>query len=196
MDFATIQQKIDRGLIQSNVLLGQAKLLDESSRSTAQFLDVRYFPPYYHVAQQIGAEKVVQLGTVGGLPAMCFLQNCKTVKKWLALESSTVANLPANFIKSNIKSHLDGEVEFSRGTPAFLVSKIKSDNWGVALVSQQENLGEYLPVLWDQLQNNGLLIVDHIYRDVVKDAVERLTKAKNRTLNQLNTRYGMGIIIK
>ena len=82
MDWKLLQEKLDRAAVPSRILLSGTKMYDESSRAASAYSDPRHFPFYYYLGQQLQPKKVLQVGAYLGLPAVCFLQGCKTVEEW------------------------------------------------------------------------------------------------------------------
>lgn len=188
-----LNMKMDKGLISSTILLGNAKLLDESSRNSAAFLDLYYFPFYYHLGSQIAPENVLQIGSVAGLQAMCFLRSCKTVKYWTALYEAD-GFLPVNIIRSNITSYLKGICNIFVGNIDFLNEKVSDKAWDLSILSSPFKDMNNLNLLWKYLKPGGLLLADYINDDECKEVFDKFCKIKNRQPVFFRTRYGTGII--
>ncbi len=197
MDANLLNEKFDKGLMTTNVLLGNAKLLDESSRESSPFLDPRYLPFYYYLGCQLTPAYVSQIGTVGGLPALCFLKGCKTVLEWDAALDKTAVVAPMNIVSSNILSAYDVHLRVVVGTKDETVSWIGKKTYDLGLITghySEQDTVDYLNVLWDNLSSEGLLVVDYINEDATAAAFEKFYRVKNRQPTFFNTRYGVGIL--
>ena len=61
MDVDLIKKQLDDCLITSDRLLSGTKLVDETSRMSADYLDPRHFPFYYHLGKQLTPKRFVKL---------------------------------------------------------------------------------------------------------------------------------------
>jgi predicted O-methyltransferase YrrM len=186
MDRELLQEKLDRAAIPSSILLGRTKMYDESSRTTGAYSDPRHFPFYYYLGQQLQPKSVLQVGTYLGLPAVCFLQGCKTVEEWCCVgETSTIS-------MKNIRQH-------HRSASSFSWERAFEDErmWDLALLTQDFSSDDskiYLNFLWERLASEGLLVMDYISSsDVV---FHDFCRVKNREPVFFTTRYTIGIVQK
>jgi len=191
MDHIELKRKLDLAAIGTSVLLSKVKLLDLKSNQTAAFRDSKYFPFYYHLGSQISPECVLQVGPKLGLPAVCFLQKCKTVNSWMVVEEE---NLPRSMIRSNIQMFIKSKLV------GFCGMGDVDESYDLALLTEeydrdQHNL--YLKFLWASLKPGGLLVVDYITNnEVIQGSFYDFCRVKNREPIIFDTRYGTGIITK
>ena len=186
MDRELLQKKLDRAAVPSSILLGRTKMVDESSRSTGAYSDPRHFPFYYYLGQQLEPKKVLQVGAYLGLPAVCFLQGCRTVEDWYCVgETSKMA------IKNTRFYHR------SALFPSWESCDSKDlAEWDLALLTQDfppEQSQWSLEFLWKRLVSEGLLVMDYISSSNV---FHDFCRVKNREPVFFTTRYTIGIVQK
>lgn len=191
MDSVELKRKLNLSAIGTNVLLSKVKLLDLKSNQTAAFRDSKYFPFYYHLGSQVSPEHVLQVGPKLGLPAVCFLQKCKTVNSWIVVEEQ---NLPRSMIRSNIQMFINNKlVKFCNDSDIM-------NGYDLALLTEEydrEQHNLYLKFLWDSLKSGGLLVVDYITNNkVIQESFHDFCRVKNREPIIFDTRYGVGVITK
>lgn len=199
MDPNLLTEKFEKGLMTTGVLLGNAKLVDESSRQSSPFIDPSYLPFYYYLGCQVAPERVSQIGTIGGLPALCFLQGCKTVKEWNAAQEKVEHLIPENIIISNIMMKIGGGHGSLTAGSKLHILKSMVRPCDLALLTDwydEADTEDYLNLLWENLSDEGLLVVDYINQDATKAAFEKFYRVKNRQPMLFNTRYGVGILQK
>jgi hypothetical protein len=201
MDAVYLNEKLDRGFLDSNHLLGSLKFLDVSSKDTPAFGDPRYFPFYYYLGTQTTPKSVVQIGAKLGLIGACFMQGCKTVEDWLAMDSYDIKP-PASIITSNLKRF--GQTEGKYGFMLLNDSMLEMNNnpdyrIDMGLLTEKynaEKTSRYLEFLWRYLNPEGLLVVDYIQEADVKDSFKAFCRVKNREPEVFETRYGVGVITR
>ena len=195
MDMSIINKKLDSGIMQSSTLLSRAKFIDISSKESAAFNDPRYFPFYYYLGSQISTKKVCQIGSKLGLIGLCFLQGNKTVENWLVLEKQIKdIKIPFNIIKSNFFISGNKNVELN-----YINLSECNKKFELCMLTEKYNCEEikhYLEYLWSSLSPEGLLVVDYIQDDAVKDVFFDFCRVKNREPMIFNTRYGVGILTR
>ena len=204
MDYEKIKEDLDKALIGPRELLSGTKVLTESSRESPEYLDKRNLPFWYHFGKQVSVSEVLQIGSVIGLPAACFLQSCKSVSKWGVIQSFNQnvreeGRMSNNVLSSNIKLH-SPEIETSFLPRRFVMQgKGVIDSCGLAILTEDSGTSRYSPtdfltILWEHLEPEGLLVCDYINSDAQGEAFMDFCKTKNRTPVTLKTRYGVGII--
>lgn len=201
MDAELIRNQLNLGLMTTEILLSNVKLVDESSRNTGDYKDRRYLPFYYHLGKQLKSKRVYQIGAKLGLVGACFLQSCKTVEFWLAMDHDR--DLTARIIISNLKLHTKYRDDPLPGTIAYMglndhmlekEGPTNSESFDLGLLT--DNFGEerylrHLDFLWRHLSPEGLLVADYIAEN---NAFHDFCRVKNREPVIFNTRYGVGII--
>jgi hypothetical protein len=199
MDSSLLNEKLGSNLLSSSVLLGQAKMLDLSSRESPAFNDPRYFPFYYHLGSQVSPKVVCQIGCKLGLIGACFLQSCRSTEEWLAMDAM-VDNVkpPASIITSNLSLFGKAKVNFMLLNDSMLkMDGVKGFVFGMGLLTEKyspEKTQLYLDFLWKYLSSEGLLVVDYIQDDAVKGVFLDFCRVKNREPLLFDTRYGVGIV--
>jgi hypothetical protein len=192
MDARLLTNKLNQGTPTAFLLSG-ARFLDSQSRDFPEVTDPRNFPFYYYLGQQCCPQNVIQIGPRLGLPAFCFLQGCKSVKAWLVLDQNDGMS---RTILSNVQRHLQGQAAYWSGDPDFIRRKICIGRWDLALVTgrYESELRDYLYDLWENLTDEGLLVVDYISFDSVSKVFHEFCRVKNREPMTFITRNGIGII--
>lgn len=200
IDFATLCSKLDKLYISTDILLGSVKLLDSSSRNTASFNDNRYLPFYYYLGKEIKHPiSVIQIGTKLGLVGACFMQGCSHVADWHAIEDGSDQRFPTNIIKSNLKKYCKGISDLETTIATISDDSSEDDFYDIAFLSEKydkDNIQSYLEFLWHRLKPEGLLVVDYIQNEVNLDVFKGFCRVKNREPKILDTRYGVGIIVR
>ena len=202
IDFNTLSSKLDKPTISTDILLGRVKLLDSSSRDTAAFNDNRYLPFYYHLGKEIDQSvKVIQIGAKLGLIGACFMQGCKHAVDWWAIEEEVLeTSIPKNIIKSNLKMFCQGQSDLFVPWNSMDISLMSIEvNYEIAFLSESYNselMKKYLEILWDHLISGGLLVVDYIQNEANMEIFKGFCRVKNREPHILDTRYGVGILIR
>lgn len=207
MDADLIRKQLNDCLITSERLLAGTKLVDESSRDSADYLDPNHFPFYYHLGKQLTPKKVFQIGARLGLVGCCFLSSCKTVEEWMAMDHGR--DLTSRIIAANLKLHTKYKDDIMPGpfqcmgllwhTELEKDSKrtIPNDqSYDLCFLSdhyEPEKQLVYLKFLWNLLNPEGLLVADYINSD---DVFHEFCRVSNREPVIFNTRYGIGIIKK
>jgi hypothetical protein len=202
-----LKSNLESGLMPSSALLGQCKVLDLSSRESSAYNDPKYFPFYYHLGKEAAPAKVEQIGAKLGLIAACFMQGCDHPVDWLVMEPFVGGvRPPMNIIESNIKKFckvppltefqnhccglniknllIEGEVNY-RFDMGMLTDKYDAEDTNIVL--------DYF---WRHLSSEGLLVVDYIHDEAVRDVFLRFCRVKNRDPEIFDTRYGVGIVTR
>ena len=186
-DFNILQTRFALGFIGSHQLLARAKLPNLESREAPAFNDAYYLPFYFHLGIQHVEPHVVQVGPVLGLVGHCFLKGCYSTKSWRVYSDE-----PASFVLGNLNS-VKSDLDVSMFPMKDLVSVEGASD--LALLSEKvDNLTECLEFLWVSLKPGGLLVVDYISDDAVKEGVSEFARVKNRKPIEIKTRYGVSII--
>lgn len=188
MDFEILHSKLKTGLITPKILLSGIKLLDELSKDSPGYSDPKNFPFYYYLGRQVVPERVLQVGPQLGLPGATFLQGCKTVKEWFALDV-----FAPSISRSNLSLHCDS-VKVAKLDDEKLKIKFSCD---IGFISESFKLASmnYLEFVWQNLNPEGLLVVDYI-NDDTDGSFYKFCRVKNREPEIFDTRNRIGIIQK
>ena len=202
MDYAKLQEDLDKALIGPHQLLSGTKVLAESSRESPEYQDRRNLPFWFHLGKQVSVSEVLQIGAMIGLPAACFLQSCKSVSNWGVVQSFTQnvrEDGTNNVMSSNIKLH-SPEIEVAYHPRRFVMQgKGAIGSCGLAILTEECGSSRYSPtdfltLLWDCLKPEGLLVCDYINSNAQGEAFREFAGVKNREPVIFKTRYGVGII--
>lgn len=188
MNYVELQEDLDKALIGPQQLLSGTKVLTESSRESPEYLDRRNFPLWFHLGKQLlGINRVMQVGPKLGLVAACFLRSCP-VAQWMMIGDSH------RMTTSNIRLHSpQTEMYF------YLRHENLSLSFELGLLTEEydmDSVKKYLNFLWDNLEPEGLLVVDYINSGAQGEAFHDFAGVKNRESVTFKTRYGVGIIEK
>ena len=183
-------------------ILDRFRVIDESSRKTAPYLDPYYAPFYYYLGKYIKPKSLVEIGFDLGLLSSSFLTSCKSVEHFFGYKSSSEEFSSNRIGKSNIKQCFKGKANFYVGN---IFDKeffdIFSLNLQDLIIINDETVYdkhlEYLDVMWSNVSEHGFIIAEYITRHMpAKDAFLSFCESKNRKPAILATRYGTGILQK
>lgn len=207
-DLKALEANFNISHMPSEILLGSAKLLDASSRETPAFQDVRYFPFYYHLGKSFHQPIVVcQIGVKLGLIGACFMQGCNHSVEWQAMEEqSDNLVIPKNIVVSNLKqfAKADGGVTFrsfsdNSANVSVVEFPLGTKMADLCLLSEKydkKRTQMYLSVLWEHLRSEGLLVIDYIHDDAIRESFNGFCRVINREPVIFDTRYRVGIVVK
>lgn len=211
MDFKNSADKLHSDLakqiISSKTLLSPFRVINESSRRTGAYQDSRYIPFYFYLGRLVEPKSMVQIGLGLGLSCSCFLKGCKTVEDLLAFQKNEEFYSPRLAIK-NVKDNYKNKFEVYTSKfkdkilidPVFVDDKL-FENIDLAILDDQKmNYDQYrnwLTILWDRLNVDGLLVMDFINSNKSAGAAFKdFSKIANREPFVFKTRYGTGIVQK
>lgn len=195
MNKESLQIKLESYLVDSGILLGTCKLLDSASKSAPAFMDRKYFPFYYYLGCLTSPTRVFQFGSKLGLIGACFMQGCKTVEHWVAVDPPE-PKPPHQIIQSNLSKYCKGEAHALDLGGTLLTTERDLDMGLVTEKYPKEKFVEHLEFLWEHLRPEGLLVADYIDDDAVRDSFEGFCRVKNRKPDVYKTRYGVGILTR
>ena len=198
-----IQQKLNKGVMRSEVLLANMHFLDVGFKETSEFSDPVHFPFYYYLGQQLQSKSVYQVGSQGGLVGAAFLQGCRTVESWLSMDvPRNQGNSLARVIKGNLSKHCGGMVNSMYLPPKLEPLKVdvvcqpdvSPDTFFISEKFDPEEYRVALEFAWKALIVEGILIADYITTDAIRPVFESFCRVKNRELLVFDTRYGVGVL--
>ncbi len=201
--FDNLSQNLNKCCISSNIIIGSLKFLGSSTPETPTFNDPRYFPFYYHLGKEFDKPiQVYQIGSKLGLIGACFIQGCDHPVKWKAMEENLEGLIhPCSIINSNLRKFTKdgGSTEMFCFYKNALTTILADQNLDAAFLTEKydaERTQIYLEYLWNRLRPEGLLVVDYIEDDVIKESFSGFCRVKNREPFVFKTRYGVGIIVR
>ena len=197
MNAELLREKLDKRLMDPKILLGTAKFLTSSAQSAPVCNNFRYFPFYYYLGTQTSPQTVVQIGSKLGLIGNCFMQGCKTVTSWLAMDGNRP---PVNVIRSNLRMHCTGLVE----SMPLVREKLTADGDTTPYIDMgfltekydPEEMEIYLEFFWRNIKPEGLLVVDYIAFEAAKEVFNGFCRVKNREPVLFDTYCGVGILTR
>lgn len=199
MNAEHLREKLDKQLMDPKILLGTAKFLTPSAKESPLCGNSRYFPFYYYLGTLTSPQTVVQIGSRLGLVGNCFMQGCKTVTSWLALDGFAYGNHPpVSVIKNNLQMHCTGAAE----SLPLVNDNLKESGEpyiDMGIISEKydpEDLELYLEFFWRHIKPEGLLVVDYIAFEAAKQVFNGFCRVKNREPDLFDTHYGVGIVTR
>lgn len=204
MDLKELKNQLDadlnKSIISSSILLGRFSLIDDSAKIIGSYFDPRYFPFYYHLGKRITPKTLLHFGFGIGLESGIFLMGCKTINSFLAFQDPLEGYYSPRIGMKNIKRVYKNQSDYIVGSIKEDLDKLKQNRWDVAIVTDIKKYDELrycFDKIWDSINYNGLMIVDHItHEDSNRRAFEDFCKITNRDSVSVDTRYGVGIICK
>lgn len=184
-------------------VLSQFKLNNEDYRQASEYTDPTYYPFYYYLGKLIQPKNLIEFGFESGIEAGCFLHGCKTVESYFGFKHKTdIRYWSPRLAKNNIQHVLQKKINYWHGDivePEFL-KQFLVKKWDCGLFVRPETHEvnrRYLDLLWGQMSLGGVIAVDFVKFDPnMKSAFEDFCKVVQRPNTVLQTRYGIGLIIK
>jgi len=198
-------EKLQEGLkspLPAQAILSRFKYLPPQESSRPYFYDPEYYPFYFHMGRHMTPTNVFAIGLGIGLSLSCFLLSCKTVKGMLAFQRAGTDFYSPRFAKHNIHMAYKGKSYIHVGSmnDQPLQDRAHSCQWDMLMLTEQFSYDDniaYLRLLWSQIANDGLLIMDFVnYDRSVGRAYRDFCKEINREPTILKTKYGVGLICK
>lgn len=193
-----LQNKLEHGLMTSDVLLAQSNLLNETARRTAQFVDRHHFPFYYYLGLLSRPESVILVGFQLGLEMVCLLCEDKRLERLLAFQPKDDNFYSPRIGKSNVRQVTQTPLEVIEGDREDFENRVKQHKWGMGIIAvplEYQTHRQILDLLWEHLVDGGLLTVNYIDTDKASArSFADFAKTKNRQPVCYKTRYGMAIL--
>lgn len=196
MDLSQLNSKLESGF-DPKILLRSAHLPSIALFESSEFTDPQYLPFYYFLGSLIEPRRVIQVGRRLGLVGSCFMQGCKTVETWVAYE---ITPEPPSMSIKNLKMYAQ-KPEFvgcarSVSEEFSLHENCRVDLAIISDLCPKDKLRHYMSVLWEHLESEGLLVVDYIDHDAMRESFDEFCRVQNRESLKFKTRHGVGIITK
>lgn len=197
-----IEKRLNKGILSGRLLLSKMRMIDEASRLSPPYTDPKYIPFYHYLAQEITPVNVIEIGFRLGLCSGTFLNSCKSVKRFLALQEETKIFYSPRIAKHNIRDHFKGQLDVHVGsvTDDQFLAMVQGAKWDLAFINEEKSYDShisYLEILWDNMSLDGTILVEYVnYHDYVKKAYFDFCKRNNREPCIFKTRYGVGVITK
>lgn len=194
-----INKDISRQLISSRTLLSPFFMIDEVSRRSPAYQDPRFMPFYYHLGKYIEPRTLLEIGFNIGLASGCVMKSCRTVENFFAFQLPTTEHFSFRIGAKNIKRLYKGLFDCYQGDlldPKF-VSRLSKNKWDLTLINEEmsyDNLRTCLDMVWAQVSDKGVIILDHARQESTKTALADFSKTVNREYVYFDTRYGTGMV--
>ncbi len=200
-----LDSAVSKSMINTDMLIGRLKFMDLKSKKSSQYADSKYLPPYYHLSKFISPVKIVQIGFDLAFPLCCFLKSNNSAKEILAFqpkgdddsyysERLGISNL------REIKKEI--EINFYKGGVFDIdfQNLLSQKKWDCFFINEKygkfDSIKENLDLSWDNLNDDGFIILDGIMHKKVNKLFKDFCKIRNTFGIEIKTRYGLGIIRK
>lgn len=196
-----LESKLQKRSVSSGALLNSFRMIDEGSRKSPAYQDPIYYPFYFYLGQFLKPKTLLEIGFNLGLTSCCFFKSCNTVENFLAFQHKTEEFYSLRIPKSNLKDVYSQKSDFYIGNfnDIDFYKKIESSSWDLIFVNDiydHDKMKYVLDMLWNNLSEDGYIVVDRFGDDVIKSSIENFSKVKNREHIVLKTRYLTGVIQK
>lgn len=195
LDLQLLAQKIYKSNLSTRHILSQARLIDEKSRNSPAFDDPRYLPVYYKIGQELQPRKVLEIGFELGLKAACLLLGSQQTESYVGFQNQPEEFYASRLGKSNVKAVYNKSLDVIVGDLTDLETNIKTKSFDMAILGDRNlsDIRPWLSLIWDQVENEGLIIVDYI-EEKRRSEFLLFCNTKNREPFLLETRYGLAIL--
>ena len=196
-----LEEKLQKAL-PSHIFLDRMRVIAETSRKTSAYSNPRYVPVYYWLGTMLQPTALLEVGIRLGLFSANFLRACKTVNNVLGYQEKTEEYYSPKLAKANIRDHYKKKLNIYVGAvhDEQFQMLLATSKWDLALVNEEVSYDkhrEYLDVIWENLNIDGILVMDYLtYHKPAKEAFVDFCKASNREPVFITTRYGVGIVNK
>lgn len=201
-EFEELRRRLESQSVTPRVLLGDMRLLDESSRSSGQYQDPDYLPFYYHVARVFCPRKVFCLGLGLGLHVGCLLKGCSSPESAVCVQPPSDSFYSPRLALSNIRSAA------GRRFPALAhegrlddptLQRSVSGSFDLCMVTVEaptDLLMEFMDFSWGRLRAGGLFLADRLVFGESEDVFDDFCKGRGADAMVFETRYRTGLAIR
>lgn len=200
-----IRRDINR-LLSNTVLTPKiflSKLKVGVTQSASLLNDPTFMPFYYYLGTLIkDTDNLFEIGFDLGLPSCCFMSGSKNVKNFLAFRKKDKIFHAKRLGVSNVHNTLRKKFNLWVGEESDpeLIKSVLSFKWNCVIICDElasENTHKaYLDLIWSQISDNGIVVVDFLKQESVNKAYTGFCKIHNRDPFVLNTFRGTGLIQK
>lgn len=190
-----IEIKLEKKFISGRYLLDRFCVIDEASRKTSAYLDPKYAPFYYYLGKFTNPSKMIEIGFDLGLLSASFLTSCNTVNYFFGFkEKEKEEFIPNKIGYKNIKKVYKNEKYLYCGKiyDSVFLDKIKSEKWDLVIINEEKDYDkqlQYMEILWPHMEKKGIMIVDYMFNESTKNAVNSFSKKENINIKIFKTRY-------
>lgn len=196
-----ISKKMETSALTPRVLQSRFKLWVD--RPVALFNDSTYMPFYYHLGKCLGDTKsLIEFGFDLGLPSGCFLEACPQVEHFLAFRKKNNYFYSKRLGVSNIHNIWKRKFELWNGveTDPEFIKCILMRKWDCVIISddkqQDKTYRAYLDLVWNQVNEGGLVVVDYLGTPEVMEVYMSFCKLQSMEPFFIQTVRGTGILQK
>jgi hypothetical protein len=196
-----ISKKLESSVLSSKILKSRFKVGND--RPVALFSDPTYMPFYYHLGRVLStSKKLIEFGFDLGMPSGCFFQGCPGVEHFLAFRKDSEHFFAKRLGISNIHNILKKKFDLWIGKesdPEF-IKAVLLHKWDCAIISDEKQkettYRSYLDLIWNQMTDGGVIVMDHLNETAVKEAFVKFCKLQSREPVFIETLRGTGILQK
>lgn len=201
-EFEELRRRLESQSVTPRVLLGDMRLLDESSRSSGQYQDPDYLPFYYHVARAFGPRRIFCLGLELGLHVSCLLKGCSDPDSAVCVQPPSESFYSPRLALSNIRS-VSGRKFSALAHEGRLddptVQRAASGSFDLSMITVEapsDLLMEFMDFSWSRLRAGGLLLVDRLVFGESEDVFDDFRRGRGADAMVFETRYRTGLAIR
>jgi hypothetical protein len=168
------------------------------------FTDPTYLPLYYYLGRLLPQTKnLLEIGFDLGMPSGCFMSGCPGIEFFLAFRKAVsegyhTKRLGVSNIHNIWKKRFDLWV--GNETDPEFVKSVLGRKWDCVLVgdarAEEKTIKAYLNLVWNQMADGGLVIVDYLVSEPVREAYNSFCKSNNREPFVLKTFRSTGMLQK
>lgn len=164
--------------------------------------DPKYLPFYYYLGKHLTPMSILEIGVNSGLCSSLFFISCKTNKLYLGLQEIQFNHLN-RIARQNIRLNYRkrGDIYSGNFFDDWFLNQVKNNIWDLILINDlslpYDKCMNQLQVIWEQMNENSVIIIDKInYNKVIRDVYNNFCTVKNRNKLIFKTKYGTGLIRK
>jgi hypothetical protein len=135
------------------------------------------------------------------LNSACYLKSVKSIDNYLGFQQKTSEFYTKRFAEKNIKKNVKSlEIYHGNINDKEFNEKLIKNKWNLAIFDIEESYDKTLFKLtevWKNLNYNALLVINQVKSsDIINKVFVNFKKINNVDGEILNTRYGVGLILK
>lgn len=174
-----------------------------NDRPSVLHSDPTYLPFYYYLGRLLPDTKnLLEIGFDLGMPSGCFMSGCPGVEHFMAFRKKGDGFHTRRLGVSNIHNIRKKKFDLWVGdeTDAEFIKLVLGRKWDCVIVGDEfgdeKTQKAYLDLIWTQMSNGGLVVVDYISHPPIREAYNQFCKLHNREPFTLKTFRGTGLLQK
>jgi hypothetical protein len=196
-----LENDLNKSLISSSCLLDNLSIMNEDSRKSSSYVDPKNIPFYYYLGKHFISNNLLEIGVGAGLNSACYLKSVKLIDNYLGFQQKTSEFYTKRFAEKNIKKNVKSlEIYHGNINDKEFNEKLIKNKWNLAIFDIEESYDKTLFKLtevWKNLNYNALLVINQVKSsDIINKVFVNFLKINNVGGEILNTRYGVGLILK